>query len=517
MLTPALAVARCILAAGFALTPVALTQREVDGARRPHIVFVLADDLGWTDLSTGSTCQGNGSPYHRTPHLDALAAAGTSFTHAYSSAPNCAPTRAALWSGQWAPRTGIYTVGSGNRGREQFRKLDAAPNVVTLTPATITLAELLREAGYTTAHFGKWHLGDRKNGGSPEQQGFDHAAGGNNGGGVGRVGNFADDEGGFPFPGLAKNGRSRQFMADRLTDEALLWMGRAIAAEEPQPMFCVLSHYSVHTPIQAPEADFAATPIPERGARHDHRRYAAMLKNLDDNVGRVLEFLSTTPDPLAPEQKLIANTLVVFTSDNGGLGGYNKAGIAGGQEITDQTPLRSGKGSLHEGGIRVPFLARWDGRIAAGSIDETPLQSLDLYPTFAAIGGAELPPESAQPVDGTDLSPRFRAQPAAVERRDLFWHFPGYLQANGKRGTWRTTPGSVIRRGDLKAIYWYETRSWALYDLAADLNEARDLAAQRPAELRELATALRGWLERTDAMLPREIGGGPVPLPPVPE
>jgi len=473
----------------------------------PHIVLILADDLGWTDLSTGRTNGGHGSPYHRTPHLDALAEAGTCFPRAYSNGPNCAPTRAALWSGQHAARTGIYTVGAGNRGQAKFRKLDAAPNTRVLTPGTMTLAETVGVAGYTTGHFGKWHLGNAEDGADPLGQGFDHAVGGDLRGGVGRIRNFADENGAFAFPGLEANGQARQFMADRLTDEAIAWMGGA-----QQPVFCCISHYSVHTPIEAPASDLAETPEAEPGLRHRNRRYAAMLKNLDDNVGRVIEFLSEHEDPVRPGQRMLANTLILFTSDNGGLGGYHDAGIKGGQEITNQLPLRSGKGSLHEGGIRVPFIARWDGRVPAGATDPTPLQSLDLYPTLAALAGAALPDD--QPVDGADLSVRFRAQPGAVAERALFWHFPGYLQANGRRGTWRTTPGSVVQRGDLKAIFWFETRRWSLYDLAADLNEAADLADERPEALRALAGELREWLRATDAPMPRQPGGGPVALPP---
>ena len=476
----------------------------------PHIVFILADDLGWTDLSTGRTNGGNGSPYHKTPNLDALAAAGACFTNAYSNGSNCAPTRAALWSGQWAARTGVYTVGTGNRGKPEFRKLDAAANQVTLAPSSVTLAETMQAAGYATAHFGKWHMGNEDRGASPTDQGFDHQAGGDKRGGVGRAGNFADQDGAFGIPGLPANGKAKQFMADRLTDEAVQWMRSA-----RKPIFCCISHYSVHTPIAAPPSDLAATPKAEPGSRHSHRRYAAMMKNLDDNCGRVMKFLAETADPLREGQKLLSNTVIVFTSDNGGLGGFRGPGMSGRQEITNQLPLRAGKGSMYEGGTRVPFIVRWDGRVTAGSVDATPLQSFDLYPTFAAIAGARLPEQHA--LDGVDLSGRLRAEPRAVAARALFWHFPGYLQANSKAGTWRTTPVASVRRGDLKAMYWFETRSWSLYDLAVDISESRDLASTRSGELRALAGELRAWLVATEAPMPKEVGGGPVALPDLPE
>lgn len=487
-----------------------LPAQELPQDLPPHIVFLLADDLGWTDLSTGRTNGGNGSPYYKTPNLDALAVAGACFPNAYSNGPNCAPTRAALWSGQWAARTGIYTVSGGNRGKAKHRKLDAAANQTTLDPGAVTLAETLQSAGYTTAHFGKWHLGDAKDGRSPTDQGFDHQVGGDHRGGVGRVRNFADEQGAFAFPGLPANGKARQFMADRLTDEALHWMAQA-----NKPLFCCISHYSVHTPIEAPAADVEATPKAEPGSRHQNRRYAAMLKNLDDNCGRVLNYLAETEDPLRPGQKFLANTLIVFTSDNGGLGGYRQAGIGGGTEVTNQLPLRAGKGSLFEGGTRVPFIVRWDGKVKSGTVDATPLQSFDLYPTFASIAQATLDGQHA--LDGVDLSGRLCMKPKPVAARALFWHFPGYLEANGKMGTWRTTPAASMRRGDLKVVYWFETRTWSLYDLAADINEAHDLASSRPDELRGLAKELRAWLLRTKAPMPHAIGGGPVALPSVPE
>ena len=492
-----------VLISGMALSAQAESQRQ-----RPNIVIILADDLGWTDLSTGRTNGNHGSPYYRTPNLDALAAAGTCFPNAYSNGPNCAPTRAALWSGKWAARTGIYTVANGNRGKAEHRELAAAPNKTTLSPSFVTMAETLQSAGYTTAHFGKWHLGNAKDQASPTEQGFDHQAGGDHRGGVGRIRNFADDQGAFAIPGLPANGKPKQFMADRLTDDAIAWMSAA-----KEPIFCCLSHYSVHTPIEAPPADLAATPEAAEGSRHRNRRYAAMLKNLDDNCGRVMKFLSETDDPMRAGHKLMENTLIIFTSDNGGLGGYRKAGIGGGSEVTNQLPLRSGKGSLFEGGTRVPFIVRWDGQVKAGGLDATSLQSFDLYPTLASITGAALPADLQ--LDGLDLSGRFKMDPEVVADRALYWHFPGYLQASSKLGTWRTTPAASMRRLDIKVVFWFEDRTWSLFDLATDISEANNLADSRPDLLRPLALELREWLRATKAPMPREIGGGAVALPPI--
>lgn len=470
----------------------------------PHIVLILADDLGWTDLSTGLTNGGHGSDYYRTPHLDALATSGTCFTQGYSSAPNCAPTRAALWSGRWAPRTGIYTVASGNRGRKEHRKLVAAANEKVLDPEFVTLAERLDRAGYDTGHFGKWHLGDGP--AAPMAQGFDVAAGGDHRGGVGSKGHFSEADGSFPLPnlGAVAVAPTRQFLADRLTDEALAWMAGCEG-----PTFCCLSHYSVHTPIQAPADAIEAAGEASADARHRHRKYAAMVANLDANVGRVLEWLRNADDPVRPGRKRIDNTLIVFTSDNGGLGGYATAGIAGGEEITSQLPLRSGKGSLHEGGVRVPYIVSWPGRVRVGATDPTPIQTIDLYPTLLALAGGEADANT----DGADVSARFRLEPGAVAERPLIWHFPGYLQANSRRGTWRTTPGTVVRLGDLKLMWWYEIESWALYDLAADLGEDRNLAEERPEDVRRLGRVMIDWLEATKAPRPTTPAGELCGLP----
>ncbi|MEM7198837.1 MAG: sulfatase [Planctomycetota bacterium] len=478
----------------------------------PNIVLVLADDLGWTDLSTPRTSRGHGSTAYRTPHLDALAAAGMSFDQAYAQ-PNCAPARAALMSGRHAARTGVYTVGNPNRGRAAARRLEAAPNTVTLAPEFVTLAETLRAAGYATGHFGKWHLGDDPTHG-PLAQGFDVNVGGGRSGSPPRGdanGHWSSDTGTWPVPGLEEPAQDqrpgeRRFLADRLTTAAIDWM-----REARPPFFCCLTHFSVHTPIQAPRADRAAFAA-RAGGRHQNATYAGMLKNLDDNVGRVLRLLETTESPAASARSLIDNTIVVFASDNGGVGGYAEAGIEGARDVTDNAPLRAGKGTLYEGGIRVPLVVRWDRHIAAGEVRSTPVTLLDLYPTLAALAGATPPAD----LDGVDASAVWLGQVDALPPRDLFWHFPAYLEAHGKRGTWRTTPVSVIRRGNHKLLYFYETRTWQLFDVDVDLGETHDLAAARPALVADLGAALRTWLTATGAALPRSKADGQVvPVPAV--
>jgi arylsulfatase A-like enzyme len=481
-------------------------------AQVPNLVVVLADDLGWTDLSGGQTCRGHGSDYHRTPHLDELAANGVAYDAAYSNGPNCTPTRAALLSGQYAPRTGIYTVDDPNRCDPRFRRLDGAPNRRELDGGVVTLAETLRAAGYATGHFGKWHLGDDANGRGPLSQGFDVNVGGTASGWVfgGSGGHFAHADGSWRLPGLGPNGVPYQFMAERLCDEAIAWM----TANADRPFFCHVAHFSVHTPLQAPPKDLAAFQNVPPGLRHRDKTYAAMLKNLDDTIGRLVAFLSDTDDPRRPGRKLIDNTVFVFGSDNGGVGGYADAGIAGANEFTRQHPLRGGKGMLTEGGIRVPWIVRWDGVVAPGRIDSTPILAMDFHPTLAAIANAPLP--SGQPIDGVDLTPLLRRS-ALLPARALVWHFPAYLEASTALGTWRTRPVSVIQRGGIKAVFDHEHRSWSLFDLNADLGEHVDLAVERPGTVRELAAELRHWLVDTGAALPLRKGTTiAVPLPDTP-
>jgi arylsulfatase A-like enzyme len=477
---------------------------------RANIVFVLADDLGWTDLSTGRTNRGNGSDYYRTPNLDALASRGVSFDNAYTCGPNCAPSRAALFSGLHAARTGVYTV--FGTPPDANRRLDPAPSRSYLPAELGTLAERVRAEGYATGHFGKWHLGDDP-GYGPLYQGFDCNVGGTGAGNVtgGSSGHFALGDGSFDLPGLGANGIPFQFMADRLTDEAIAWM----AANSQQPFLCWIAHFSVHVPIQAPAADIAAFDGVPPGRHHRDQTYAGMLKNLDDGVGRIVRFLEDTDDPRQPGAKLIANTVVIFTSDNGGLGGYASAGIAGGTEVTHQAPLRAGKGSLYEGGIRVPLIVRWDGRVAPGTVQSVPVQSVDFTDTLAHMAGAVLSEEPS--FDGLDLVPLLRGAVSGLPRSSLFWHFPAFVVASAQLGTWIETPVSAIRRDDWKLRFAYETRTWELYDLGSDPGESVDRVGERTDVALALGAELREWLVRTQAALPRARGTGvPVALPGAP-
>lgn len=471
-------------------------QPKTDGSKeRLNIVFILADDLGWADLA----CQG--SDYYHTPNLDQLARDGMRFTSAYAAASNCAPTRAALMSGLYAPRTGVYTVGSGKRGKAKDRKVEPPKNKVDLHGSFVTLAESLQQAGYRTGHFGKWHLGGNSVT-RPEAQGFEVNIGGAQYGTppsyfwpYQRSKKDPDDPGQRiitqQLPGLL-DGEEDEYLTDRLTDEAL----KFLEADDGRPFFLYLPHYAVHTPIKAPRAQVWEWKKKPVGVHQQNPTYATMIDILDQNVGRILNKLD--------ELGLRDNTLVVFTSDNGGYGGYLDMGIDMGN-ITHNFPLRGGKGTYYEGGIRVPLLMRLPGRIAAQSVQSLPVTTVDFYPTLLDLAGAAPP---AQPLDGRTMTPMWQPQkPAAavpsalteLKTRAIFWHMPGYLDA--RRG-WRTTPVSVIRKGPYKLLEFLEDGSLELYDLSADISERMNLAESH-SELRDaLLAELQQWRETVSAPMP---------------
>jgi len=429
---------------------------------QPNIVLIYVDDLGWSDVGF------NGSLFYETPHLDALARDGIVFSNAYANAPNCAPSRASLMTGQYTPRHKIYTVGNPARGQEGDRRMISPANTRTLATRYVTVAEKLRDAGYATAHIGKWHLG--ADGYLPEHQGFDVNVGGYASG---------SPQGGYfpPYrnPSLS-DGPPEEYLTDRLTDEALSFVTRSAS----QPFFLYLAHYAVHTPIQAKAALIAKyesrTPVGDQS----NATYAAMIESMDQSVGRVLAHLDSLG--LGPD------TAVIFYSDNGGA-----------IQATSNAPLRGFKGMLYEGGIRVPLAIRWTGRIAPGRAEKTPVIGSDLYPTLLEFAGAAPP---AHTLDGISLMPLLEAS-GPVERRSLFWHFPAYLEMpKGFPGPWRTTPAGAVRHGSYKLIEFFEDGSLELYNLADDLGETTNLAAQEPELTRDLHTRLQAWRTSIGADMP---------------
>jgi len=458
-----------LLTACLLLMPLALSAHAAD---RPNIVYIMADDLGYTDLG----CYG--SDYYHTPNLDRLATQSMVFTDGYANCANCAPTRAALMSGMYAPRTGVYTVGNPDRGKSKDRALIPSPNTTELAPQVFTLAEVLKAAGYTTAHIGKWHLGSGATG--PENQGFDINIAGTPSGGTR---SFFSPYNNASLP----DGPKGEYLTDRLTREAAAFI--EAQADADAPFFLYLPLYAVHTPIQPLPELAERAESRERGQYHNNPKYAGFVEGMDQFVGRVLEALE--------QQGVADNTIVVFTSDNGGHGAY-----------TDVHPLRGGKGMFYEGGIRVPLMVRWPGVTRAGAVCDEPVLLFDFYPTFAAVANSKLP--TTQPVDGMDLSPLLKDAEASLNREAIFFHFPAYLEAYGggmdeaHRQPWRATPCSVIRAGDWKLIEYFETGEVELFNLADDLGEQHNLAKQKPQIAEELLEKLHAWHGETQAPIPTE-------------
>jgi len=443
-----------------------LSSAIAHAADRPNIVFILADDLGYTDVSS------YGSKYYETPNIDRLAQEGLKFTNGYSNGPNCQPTRAALISGQYGPRTGIYTVGGIERFDWRSQALRPVDNVVTLPPDKVTIAQALKGAGYATGLFGKWHLGNKPES-HPSKRGFDEAIVSN-----GRHFNFATDPK-VSYP-------EGTYLADFLTDRAVDFIDR----HKDGPFFLYLPHFGVHAPYEAkPELIEKFKAKPAAGG-HNDPVYAAMLASVDGSVGRITAKL----DQLG----IAENTIVIFSSDNGGVGGYQREGIQA-KDTTDNAPLKAGKGNLHEGGIRVPYVFRWKGTIPAGSVSTQPIASIDLYPSTLELAHAEKPANHV--LDGVSYVSHLK-DPAhtKIERDALFWHFPGYLGAGNN--TWRTKPVSVVRSGQWKLIQQLDDRSLELYDLDVDLGEKNNLASSNPEKAKELLGKLDAWREQVKAPFP---------------
>ena len=466
------------LCAAALLAALALPAPAADTTRRPNIVFLIADDLGQRDLGV------YGSTFYETPHLDRLAAEGARFTDAYAACPVCSPTRASLLTGKYPQRTGVtdYIGAAQPAAWKRNTPLLPAPYATELSLAETTLAEALKPAGYATFFAGKWHLGPK--GHWPENQGFDVNLGGND-----RGGPYGGDKYFSPYgnPSLS-DGPPGEHLPDRLAREAADFIGR----HKTQPFLVYLPFYSVHTPLMARpdlQKKYAAKRLALPATRwgrdgasdvrlsQDHAVYAGMVEAMDQAVGRVLAALR--------EHDLERDTIVIFTSDNGGLA------TAEGWP-TSNAPLRAGKGWLYEGGVREPLIVRWPGHIQPGAVLATPVTSPDFFPTLLAAAGVPLPAEL--PADGVNLLPLLTAGRPLAERA-LFWHYPHYGNQGG-------APGSSIRRGDWKLIAWFEGNRLELFNLAEDPSELTNLADREPARTRALHADLVAWRQSVGALLP---------------
>jgi arylsulfatase A-like enzyme len=429
---------------------------------RPNIILIVADDLGWADLG----CYG--SRYHRTPNLDRLANEGMRFTQAYAACPVCSPTRAALMTGKYPARLDLTDWLPGRADMPSQRLLRPAFRQQLPLEET-TLAERLREAGYATASIGKWHLGGA--GFEPQRQGFDMNIAGDEAGSPRSY--FAPyQRGGRYIPGL-EQAPEGEYLTDRLTAEA----EKFIEQNRGRPFFLYLPHFAVHIPMQArPDVIAKYEALPKPALPQNNPVYAAMLESLDESVGRVRQRLE--------ELKLADRTVVIFTSDNGGL-----ATTEGPQTpATSNAPLREGKGFLYEGGIRVPLLVKWPGITRAESVCEVPVCSIDLVPTVREILNRDATDDAA---DGVSLVPLLRESGRLAERA-LFWHYPHYSNQGMQ-------PGSAIRDGDDKLIEFYETGRIELFDLKNDPGEGTNLTDRFPEKAAHLAARLRQWRKSLDA------------------
>ncbi|MGQ9913559.1 MAG: sulfatase, partial [Thermogutta sp.] len=445
---------------------------ETPSPPRPwNVILILIDDLGAADLSYA------GSRFYETPNIDRLASGGMRFTHGYSACTVCSPTRAAILTGQYPARLHITDWIKGHQRPKA--KLRVPDWTMYLPLEETTLAERLHAAGYATIHIGKWHLGDPPY--YPQHQGFD----------VNLGGTFMGHPGSYFFPyGTGERrvplagGAEGEYLTDRLAAEAV----RLIEANRDRPFFLYFAHYAVHTPLQAkPEwIDRYQRKLDEAAARGDDLDgqqcpvYAAMIHSMDEAVGRVTD---------AVERLGLADrTIVIFTSDNGGL----TLPACKQQPVTHNIGLRAGKGSAYEGGVRVPLIVRWPGVTQPGSVSDTPVISSDLYPTILEMAGVPDAPDHIR--DGESIVPILK-NPAATRQSPLFWHYPHYHPGGA-------TPYSAIRDGDWRLVHFFEDDRVELYNLRDDPEERRDLAAEMPDRIRDLKAKLEAWRAAVGAQLP---------------
>ncbi len=424
-------------------------EAQSSGDRLPNIVIILADDLGWADLA----CYGN--TFNETPNIDRLARQGMRFTQFYAG-PVCSPTRANMQSGQDQARFGITQHIPGHR-RPFARLID--PVMPSHLPLEVeTFAERLATAGYATGYLGKWHLGG--SGFGPAEQGWQ---------------TVLECQGNTLPPGITGQKDVRR-TADFLTEQAIDF----VRAHKDRPFLLQVSHFAVHIPLSTtPELLAKYEAKPPMPGYPSLPAYAGLLEELDQSVGRIVAAVDAAG--------LADNTLILFLSDNGGLEHEQS-----GRVVTSNQPLRGEKGMLYEGGIRVPAIARWPKRVPAASVCDRAVITMDLYPTFVELAGAEMP--SHQPSDGVSLVPLLRDPAAPLDRQTLYWHLPHYHHC---------TPASAIRHGDWKLIEFFESGAVELYHLGKDLSEQNNLAAAEPVRAKTLQAALARWRKEVGARMPR--------------
>ena len=459
---------------------------------RPNIIFMLIDDMGWKDL----VCYG--SPFYETLHIDRLAKEGMRFSDAYAACPVCSPTRASILTGKYPATVGLTDwIDANNHIHPARGRVIDVPYLKNLPTAEHSLASALKEGGYQTWHVGKWHLGGE--GHSPQDHGFEINVGGAHQGSPGRGGYFSP----WTIPPLEDvDVPEGTYLTDYLTDQTL----DLLANKDERPFFLNLWYYQVHTPLQAKEekvekyrakakamgldqvptfAEGELYPCEHKKDQRVQRRlvqsdpvYAGMIESLDESVGRILDALDASGEA--------DNTLIVFTSDNGGLATSEGS-------PTCNAPLAEGKGWMYEGGTREPLMVRWPSTIKASSTCSVPVISPDFYPTLLEV--AQLDAIPAQHCDGISIAPLLRGE-ESLDRAGIFWHYPHYGNQGG-------TPGSSVRAGDYKLIEFFEDGSLELYNLHEDIGEEKNLADSEPEKRDELHALLKEWRAKVEAKIPQ--------------
>lgn len=451
---------------------------------RPNILFVLMDDMGWVDTSV------YGSKFYETPNIDRLAAMGMRFTEAHAANPLCSPTRASIMTGKYPARLKL-TAPTGHLPTELEEPTipDSAPpgqqflmppSRTQLPEGEYTLAQALKDAGYSTGFIGKWHLGREPY--WPDKHGFDvNIAGAHNPGPPSYFSPY-DIE-------TIEDGPEGEYLSDRVSEEAIQY----IEAHQEDPFFLCLWHFAVHSPWNAKLEDMEDYfgKVDPRGEQHNPL-IAGMHANVDKNLGRILDRLE--------ELGIADNTLIIFSSDNGQLrevpgkegAQRNNTPLRGGDHITSNAPLRGGKAEIWEGGTRVPLIMVWPDQIAPGTVCAEVVSSVDFYPTLLEVAGAT--PETNQILDGESLMPLLTQQ-GTLDRESIFCHFP-HTPLNAK------APSAYVRKGPWKMIRFFELGD-ELYNLDEDLGETTDLAVREPEVLEEMQALMDAYLEDTGALIPR--------------
>ena len=433
---------------------------------RPNIILINIDDLGWTDLAC------NGSKYYETPNVDELKENGVWFHQAYAGAANSAPSRACMLTGMNTPRHGMFTVDTSERGKKTQRQLIPIPNKTILDAGVQMLPQVLHDAGYQTAHIGKWHVTE-----DPAENGIDYNIAGCHAGNPGHY--FA------PYAKKLEHltqGPDGEYLTYRLADEMEKYIRNI---DKSRPFFLYYATYAVHAPLQPTRELYEKYKKKVGDDAHNNPKYAGLVESMDQTIGQLMRTLR--------ELHLEENTMIVFTGDNGGVWSTSK-----------QWPLRAGKGSYYEGGIRIPLIIYQKGKYEKGYIDDVAVSQMDLFPTF--LDAANISAKGLV-LDGKSLLPVLKGKKKEVVKRALYWNFPGYLEGGNIEThdrVFRSTPQAVIRKGDWKLLKFYEGGEVELYNLKDDISEKNELSKKLPGKAKELLKDLEKWQTSTNAPIATE-------------